>query len=95
MLLKRLDSYICRIKKELKGIKNNLSKIQAVLQDAAEQQSHNHQVSDWLEKLKDAVYDADDLLSRFSTEALQQKVTSENKMAKQVCTFFHYNKMYF
>uniref|UniRef100_A0A2N9HE21 Rx N-terminal domain-containing protein n=1 Tax=Fagus sylvatica TaxID=28930 RepID=A0A2N9HE21_FAGSY len=59
----------------------------AVLQDAAEQQSHNHQVRDWLEKLKVAVYEADDLLSEFLTEALRRGGTSEN-LAKKVRGFF-------
>ena len=48
---------------DLKKIKNTVSTILAVLVDAAEQQNHNHQVRDWLEKLKDAVYEADDLKS--------------------------------
>uniref|UniRef100_A0A2N9I8M9 Rx N-terminal domain-containing protein n=1 Tax=Fagus sylvatica TaxID=28930 RepID=A0A2N9I8M9_FAGSY len=75
------------VEAELENIKNTLSTIQAVLQDAAEQQSHNHQVRDWLEKLKDAVYEADDLLSEFLTEALRRGGTSEN-IAKKVRGFF-------
>ncbi|XP_065631046.1 disease resistance protein RGA2-like [Quercus suber] len=72
------------IKHELENIKNTVSRIQAVLQDAAEQQNHNHQVRDWLDKLKDVVYDADDLLSEFSTEASRRRAVSGNKMAKKV-----------
>ena len=75
------------VEAELENIKNTLSSIQAVLQDAAEQQSHNHQVRDWLEKLKDAVYEADDLLSEFLTEALRRGGASEN-IAKKVRGFF-------
>nr|XP_023920058.1 putative disease resistance protein RGA3 [Quercus suber] len=73
---------------DLEKIKNSVSTIQAVLQDAAMQQSHNHQVGDWLGKLKDAVYDADDLLSEFSTEAMRRKMVSGNKIAKEVRTCF-------
>uniref|UniRef100_A0A2N9I2Z6 Rx N-terminal domain-containing protein n=1 Tax=Fagus sylvatica TaxID=28930 RepID=A0A2N9I2Z6_FAGSY len=72
------------VEAELENIKNTLSTIQAVLQDAAEQQSHNHQVRDWLEKLKDAVYEADDLLSEFLTEALRRGGTSENIAKKKL-----------
>ncbi|KAK4591922.1 hypothetical protein RGQ29_016407 [Quercus rubra] len=72
------------IKHELENIKNTVSRIQAILQDAAEQQNHNHQVRDWLDKLKDVVYDADDLLSEFSTEASRRRAVSGNKMAKKV-----------
>ena len=76
------------VKDELEKIKNTVSTVQAVLQDAAEQQSHNHQVKDWLQKLNDAVYDADDLLSEFSTEATRRSRVSGNKVTKEVRTFF-------
>ncbi|XP_030963388.1 putative disease resistance protein RGA1 [Quercus lobata] len=78
------------VEAELENIKNTVSTIQAVLRDAAEQQSHSHQVKDWLEKLKDAVYEADDLLGEFYTElteALQQGGMNEN-IAKKVRGFF-------
>jgi hypothetical protein len=76
------------VKDEFEKIKNTVSTIRAVLLDAAEQQSHNHQVRDWLEKLRDAVYDADDLLGEFSTEAMRRSTVSGNKIAKEVRTFF-------
>ena len=50
--------------------------------------SHNHQVREWLEKLKDAVYDADDLLSEFSTEATRRSMVRGNKVVKEVRTCF-------
>ena len=52
---------------ELEKMKNTISTIQAVLEDAEEQQVKNHQVKDWLMKLRDAAFDADDLLSEFTT----------------------------
>ncbi|XP_065621808.1 putative disease resistance protein RGA4 [Quercus suber] len=73
---------------ELEKLKDTVSTIQAVLQDAAEQQSHNEQVKDWLEKLNDAVYDADDLFSEFYTEATRRSMVSGNKVAKEVRTCF-------
>ncbi|XP_050284768.1 putative disease resistance protein RGA3 [Quercus robur] len=76
------------VKGELEKIKNTVSSIQAVLLDAAEKQSHDHQVKDWLQKLNDAVYDADDLLSEFSTEAMRRRAVSGNKVTKEVRTFF-------
>ncbi|XP_075644427.1 putative disease resistance protein RGA1 [Castanea sativa] len=79
------------VEAELENIKNTVSTIQAVLRDAAEQQTHSHQVKDWLEKLKDAVYEADDLFGEFyteaNTEALRQGGMSEN-IAKKVRGFF-------
>uniref|UniRef100_A0A2N9FAC9 Rx N-terminal domain-containing protein n=1 Tax=Fagus sylvatica TaxID=28930 RepID=A0A2N9FAC9_FAGSY len=67
---------------------NTVSTIQAVLQDAEEQQVNNRQVRDWLMKLRDAVFDADDLLSNFSTHVLRQRVMGADKMPKKVCIFF-------
>ncbi|XP_050264264.1 uncharacterized protein LOC126708519 [Quercus robur] len=51
--------------------------------DAEEQQDRNHQVRDWLKKLRDAVYGEDDLLSDFSTEDLRRRVMGGDKMAKK------------
>ncbi|XP_075646703.1 putative disease resistance protein RGA1 [Castanea sativa] len=76
------------VKGELEKIKNTVSTIQAVLLDAAEKQSHDHQVKDWLQKLNDAVYDADDLLSEFSTEAMRRRAVNGNIVTKEVRTFF-------
>ncbi|XP_075667826.1 putative disease resistance protein RGA1 [Castanea sativa] len=75
------------VEAELENIKNTVSTIQAVLRDAAEQQTHSYQVKDWLEKLKDAVYEVDDLLGEFFAEALQQGGTSGN-IPKKVRDFF-------
>nr|XP_023916228.1 putative disease resistance protein RGA3 [Quercus suber] len=74
------------VEAELENIKNTVSTFRAVLQDAAEQQSRSHQDKDWLEKLKDAVYEVDDLLDEFYTEALQQGGTSGN-IPKEVRNF--------
>ncbi|XP_075646226.1 putative disease resistance protein RGA1 [Castanea sativa] len=74
------------VEAELENIKNTVSTIQAVLRDAAEQQTHSHQVKDWLEKLKDAVYEADDLFGEFYNEALRQGGMSGN-ITKKVRNF--------
>ncbi|KAL0428476.1 UNVERIFIED_CONTAM: Disease resistance protein RGA2 [Sesamum latifolium] len=42
--------------------------------DADGQQAKNHEVRDWLEKLKDAVYEIDDLLDDLSTQVSQRNV---------------------
>jgi hypothetical protein len=68
---------------------NTVSTIKAVLLDAEDKQaSGNHAVRDWLGKLEDAVYQADDLLDAFSTEALQREIMTYYKKAKQVRIFF-------
>ena len=56
-----------------------------MLLDAEEQQAKNHAIKDWLENLKDAMYETDDLLDDFSTQLLRRQVmTQDKKMAKRV-----------
>jgi hypothetical protein len=72
-------------KDELKKLGNTVSTIQAVLLDAEEQQAKSHLVKDWLGKLKDAMYEADDLLDDYSTELLRRQVMTRDKIkAKRV-----------
>ncbi|XP_030945123.1 putative disease resistance protein RGA1 [Quercus lobata] len=73
---------------ELEKMKDTISTIQAVLEDAEEQQVKNRQVKNWLMKLRDAAFDADDLLSEFSTYVLQQEVMDGHEIVKKVRTFF-------
>ncbi|KAK4551366.1 hypothetical protein RGQ29_032388 [Quercus rubra] len=76
------------VKAELENLKSTVSTIQAVLLDAEKQGSHNNEVKDWLNKLRDVLHDADDVLDDFSTEALQHKVMTGSKMTKEVRIFF-------
>ena len=78
----------CGVKAELENLKSTVSTIQAVLLDAEKQGSHNNEVKDWLNKLRDVFLDADDVLDDFSTEALQHKVMTGSKMTKEVRIFF-------
>ncbi|KAJ8900193.1 hypothetical protein K2173_024833 [Erythroxylum novogranatense] len=73
---------------ELKKLDNTVSAIQAVLLDAEHRQTQDLQIKDWLRKLQDVVYDADDLLDDFYAEALMRKLKSGNKITKQVRLFF-------
>ena len=76
------------LKDEIEKLKDTVSTISAVLLDAEEQQQHNNQVKAWLNRLKDAIYDADNLLDDISTEALRREVMTQNKKAKEVRIFF-------
>eukprot|EP00257_Ricinus_communis_P027202 XP_025014616.1 putative disease resistance protein RGA3 [Ricinus communis] len=73
---------------EIEKLKGTVSRIQAVLLDAEEKQAWNNQVKDWLGKLKEVVFEADDLLDDFSTEALRRQVMDGNRMTKEVRVFF-------
>ncbi|XP_045830469.1 disease resistance protein RGA2-like isoform X1 [Trifolium pratense] len=73
---------------DLEKLVENMSEIKAVVLDAEEQQSNSHQVQLWLEKLKDALDDADDLLDDFNTEELRRQVMTSDKKAKKFRIFF-------
>uniref|UniRef100_A0A7N2R0U5 Rx N-terminal domain-containing protein n=1 Tax=Quercus lobata TaxID=97700 RepID=A0A7N2R0U5_QUELO len=73
---------IWAVKDEFQKLKDTLSTIEAVLKDAEKKQDMNHQLRDWLTKLRDAVYDADDLLADFVTEDLRRRAMG--KMAKKM-----------
>ncbi|CBI15510.3 unnamed protein product, partial [Vitis vinifera] len=62
------------VKTELEELNDTLSTIRAVLLDAEEKQATSHQLRDWLGKLKDGFYDAEDIVDEFEYEALRQKV---------------------
>ncbi|TYJ12537.1 hypothetical protein E1A91_A11G358700v1, partial [Gossypium mustelinum] len=69
-------------------LKTTVSTIKAVLLDAKEKSVTNNLVKIWLEKLKDVLYDADDLLDDFSTEALRKDLMGGKKLMKEVHLFF-------
>ncbi|KAI6693465.1 hypothetical protein NL676_021175 [Syzygium grande] len=73
---------------ELDSLKDTIETIRAVLLDAEKQQWHNNQVKLWLARLKDVLYDVQDLLDDVATEDLRRKVTPGNKMSKAVRVFF-------
>ena len=61
------------VNKEMERLKSTLSTIQAVLEDAEEQRVEDKALRNWLGKLKDAAYDADDILDEFMTESSTKK----------------------
>ncbi|KAA8520200.1 hypothetical protein F0562_014456 [Nyssa sinensis] len=73
-------------KKEMRNLQSILSTIQAVLEDAEHRQVTEKAVRNWLMKLKDAAYDADDFLDEYMIEALRYKEIHDN-METQGCIF--------
>ncbi|XP_060184152.1 putative disease resistance protein RGA1 [Lycium barbarum] len=61
------------VKNELNKLKKTLITIRDVLLDAEEQQSKNHELTTWLEELKDVLYDADDFLDEIQTYVRQNQ----------------------
>ncbi|GMY05121.1 putative disease resistance protein RGA3 [Fagus crenata] len=86
-VLKEIES-AWGLSSELDSLRSTLSTIEAVLQDAEEKQWNDKPVRNWLGKLKDVAYDADDVLDEFATEALIRKVEREKGALSKVRRFF-------
>lgn len=57
------------VKKDIEKLASTLSAIKSVLRDAEEKQLTSHSLKDWLKKLEDTAYDAENILEDFSTQA--------------------------
>ncbi|KAL0007011.1 hypothetical protein SO802_008513 [Lithocarpus litseifolius] len=65
----------------LRKMRTTLSVINAVLNEAEEKQIKNPVVKEWVNKLKDAAYDAQDLLDEIATDAAVYKLKAEMKIS--------------
>ncbi|KDP33008.1 hypothetical protein JCGZ_13039 [Jatropha curcas] len=74
------------LKSEVENLESTLTTIQAVLRDAEEKQWKSEAVQNWLWKLKDAAYGADDVLDEFAIEALRRKL--KRHLKNRVRSFF-------
>ncbi|XP_007029648.2 PREDICTED: putative disease resistance protein RGA1 [Theobroma cacao] len=76
------------VQSDLAKLKTTLTTIKAVLLDAEEKQAHDNQLRVWLQELRDACYDADDVLDEFEIEALRKQVVKQRSIRKKVSHFF-------
>ncbi|XP_057499922.1 putative disease resistance protein RGA3 isoform X1 [Actinidia eriantha] len=58
------------VQEDVKKLISHLTAIQSVIEDAEKRQLVDTQTRDWLGKLQEAVFDAEDVLETFATEAL-------------------------
>nr|AFK13849.1 CC-NBS-LRR type resistance protein [Beta vulgaris subsp. vulgaris] len=84
-----------RCETQLKKLENTMSTINALLLDVdSKRQGLTHEGQVWVEKLKDAVYDVDDLLDEFATIGQQRKQAQDAKFRTKAGNFFSRNNKY-
>jgi Leucine-rich repeat (LRR) protein len=76
----------------LKNLKTTFLTLDAVFEDAEELQVTKPVVKEWLDELKDAIYDAEDVLDEVATEALRSELDAEfqtiaSKVLKSIPAF--------
>ncbi|XP_056172164.1 putative disease resistance RPP13-like protein 1 [Syzygium oleosum] len=67
---------IYSVEDQIRELKNTVAAITAVLLDAEEQQAKNNGLQQWLGRLRDVLYDAEDVLDELECEALRKRVIS-------------------
>nr|POE86396.1 disease resistance protein rga2 [Quercus suber] len=75
-------------KDELTRLRDSLTTIQAVLVDAERRQEGEEFMRLWLQRLKDAAFDADGVLDDPTYEILHRKVEIRNHVKRKLCFFF-------
>ncbi|XP_028776324.1 putative disease resistance protein RGA4 [Neltuma alba] len=84
---KELDP-LCNFQDDLETTKRKVTGIRAVLRDAKRKATKVEAINDWLQKLRDMLLDAEDLLNTYSAEELTREVMTKDKMAKEAHIFF-------
>ncbi|XVF03957.1 hypothetical protein REPUB_Repub05bG0038500 [Reevesia pubescens] len=73
---------IFSVRKDFEKLQETLGSINAVLLDAEEKQESSHGVRNWISRLQEVVYDADDLVDEFEYEHLRQKLLARGQVHK-------------
>ncbi|GKV38986.1 hypothetical protein SLEP1_g46832 [Rubroshorea leprosula] len=78
---------------ELETLQNKLRMIKDVLLDADERQVRDRAVKGWLEKLRDVVFEADDVLDEVAYESEKCKVENQNQKRRKLLNFLTSNPL--
>ncbi|KAK4590801.1 hypothetical protein RGQ29_021117 [Quercus rubra] len=76
-----LKSFLC-FQKEVRKLQSTLCAIQAVLEDADKRQVNEKAVKLWLDKLKEAAYDMDNVLDELETAIIKAQIEEEEEKAE-------------
>ncbi|EOY10167.1 Leucine-rich repeat containing protein, putative isoform 1 [Theobroma cacao] len=81
-------SLACGVQSDFRKLREMLATVKPWILDAEEKQARNNQLQDWVQKLKDACYDAEDVLDEFEVESLRGQVLEQKCIGNKVCNFF-------
>ena len=76
------------VQSDFQMLNDLLTTVKAVLLDAEGKQAHDNHLRVWLQQLKDACYDAEDVLDEFEIEALRRQVPKQRSIGSKVSNFF-------
>ncbi|KAL5712771.1 hypothetical protein ACHQM5_014908 [Ranunculus cassubicifolius] len=78
------------VQEDLEKLSSTASTVQCVLQDAKLKQNHHSAIANWLRKLKDVAYEADDIIDECTAQALFSPESEANSghCRTQVCYSF-------
>ena len=68
---------------ELQRLNDLLAAVKDVLLDAEDKQARDCQLQNWLQRLKDACYDAEDVLDEFEVEAVRGEVLKQRSIGRK------------
>ncbi|XVF41671.1 hypothetical protein PTKIN_Ptkin01aG0298600 [Pterospermum kingtungense] len=71
------------VQSDFQRLNDLLTTVKDVLLDAEGKQANNNQLRNWLQKLKDACYDAEDVLDEFEFEALRRQVLNQRSIGSK------------
>uniref|UniRef100_A0A7N2N852 Disease resistance N-terminal domain-containing protein n=1 Tax=Quercus lobata TaxID=97700 RepID=A0A7N2N852_QUELO len=72
-LIQEEFSQVHGVKEDIKDLESKLTSIQGVVEDAENKQVNDPHLKDWLKKLQEAAFDAEDALDTITTEAFLWK----------------------
>ncbi|XP_042485396.1 putative disease resistance protein RGA4 [Macadamia integrifolia] len=98
-LLQQEFGLVWGVDREMRRLSDTLHTIRDVLEDAEMKQFKDKETKGWLKKLKDAAYDADDILDECAAKALQleesQMSNCTNQVSNSFLSWFNLEKLMF
>ncbi|KAG1333933.1 putative disease resistance protein RGA1 [Cocos nucifera] len=98
IVIKKLGSGLWKEMGSASSIKKDVEKLQSVLETISDvlEDAENRSIADkalhrWLRNLRDAAFDADDVVDEFRTEALRQNIEKNNCITRKVRDLFSLN----